>query len=149
MKIVKVPIKDLKAWKENPRTMTEKQAKDLTDSIKTFGFVDPLIVNGSKKRKNIVIGGHMRLEIAKREGYKTVPVIYIDLEEEQEKELNLRLNKNNGEWDWDKLANLDEGLLEYVGFGKDEMLRMVEFEVSTKEKCTCPDCGKKHTRKKI
>lgn len=100
----------------NPRKMTEKQVKDLSDSASRFGLVDPLIVNSNKDRKNIVIGGHQRLAIAKRIGLTEVPVVFIDLSLDKERELNLRLNKNNGEWDWDELANFDPELLKEVGF---------------------------------
>ena len=36
MKIIEVPLKKLKPAEYNPREMTEKQVKDLTESIKEF-----------------------------------------------------------------------------------------------------------------
>lgn len=96
--------------------MTKKQADDLTESIRTFGMVDPIIVNRNPARENVVIGGHQRLRVAMAEGLGSVPVVYLDLTEEQERELNLRLNNNQGQWDWDALANFDQALLEKVGF---------------------------------
>jgi hypothetical protein len=105
MKIEQVKISELKPAEYNPRLMTEKQAEDLTKSIKEFGIVDPIIVNSNPERKNIIVGGHQRINVAKQMGMTEVPVFYIDLDEKKEKELNVRLNKNNGEWDWDTLAN--------------------------------------------
>ena len=99
MNIVYVPIGDLRLSEYNPRQMTEKQAADLEASIRKFGLVDPLIVNRHPERKNVVIGGHQRLKVARACGIDTVPVVYVELDEGQEKELNLRLNKNTGEWD--------------------------------------------------
>ena len=55
---------ELIAAEYNPRQLTKEQHKDLTDSIKRFGLVDPLIVNTHKERKNILVGGHQRLKIA-------------------------------------------------------------------------------------
>ncbi len=52
----------------NPRKWNETQLATLMESLSRFGFVDPVIVNGTSSRKNIVIGGHMRLEAAKRLG---------------------------------------------------------------------------------
>lgn len=89
----------------NPREMTEKQAEDLSNSLKRFGLVDPLIVNKHKDRKNILVGGHQRLIIAKKLGHKEVPVTYVNLSLEMERELNIRLNQNSGQWDWDALGN--------------------------------------------
>lgn len=121
LKIVEVDPKSLKVAEYNPRQMTEKQVIDLTESIRRFGMVDPLIVNRHKGRENTVIGGHQRLKIAVREGFGTVPVVYVDLDEKRECELNLRLNKNLGEWDWGMLANFDEEILKDIGFSGDEL----------------------------
>jgi len=134
--------------------MTQSQADDLTNSIKRFGLVDPIIVNNHPERKMIVIGGHMRLKIAKSLGFDTVPVVFVNLDEKQEKELNLRLNRNLGEWDYDLLANFDPDLLKDVGWS-DEELKVVfnlDLEEDPKEKEVdenletekeCPSCGYK------
>ena len=113
----------------NPRELTKDQHQDLKDSITRFGFVDPLIVNTHKERKNILVGGHQRLKIAKELGYKDVPCVEVDLTPDKEKELNVRLNKNTGQWDWDALANhFDVGELLEWGFSEDE-LQFTEPEV--------------------
>lgn len=49
----------------NPRKWSTEAVEQLTESIKRFGMVDPLLVNGAEQRRNIVIGGHFRLKIAK------------------------------------------------------------------------------------
>lgn len=64
-KIVMVKVGDLKPSTYNPRTWNEETTKQLTESIQQFGLVDPLLVNGAAERKNIVIGGHFRLKVAK------------------------------------------------------------------------------------
>jgi len=120
MDIIQVKIIDLIPATYNARMMTEQQAKDLEQSIKKFGLVDPIIVNSNPERLNVVIGGHQRLKIAQQLGFAEVPVYYVDLDEQQEQELNLRLNKNTGSWDWDMLINFDESMLEAVGFDRKE-----------------------------
>ena len=116
-RIVEVPINDLRAADYNPRKWDEKATKNLTASLEVFGMVDPILANSAPKRKNIVIGGHFRLHVAKLLGWKTVPVAYISIPEiEREKELNVRLNKNTGDWDWDMLAQFEQGMLEDIGF---------------------------------
>ena len=106
----------------NPRQLTKDQYSQLKDSIVRFGIVDPLIVNVNPERKNILIGGHQRLRIARKLGYDTIPCVEVDLTYDKEKELNVRLNKNVGSWDFDSLANffdVDE-LLDW-GFEAEEL----------------------------
>jgi DNA modification methylase len=121
--IVYVPLADLNPSLYNPRTWNEDDKKNLKESITQFGIVDPLIVNGSEERKNIVIGGHFRLEILRELGYTEVPVVYLNIPDiEREKNLNLRLNKNQGEFDMELLAEFfDESFLKEVGFDSAEL----------------------------
>lgn len=122
MKIKDVPIEDLNPSEYNPRALTEKEYKDLKESLKRFDFVEPIVVNSAESRKNVVIGGHQRLIVAKEMGYKTIPVNYVKITKlEKEQELNLRLNKNLGHFDYDLLANYDEEMLVDVGFSREEL----------------------------
>lgn len=122
LKIQKVKIEELNSAPYNPRKWSKDAIVQLTRSIEEFGLVDPILVNSAPTRKNIVIGGHFRLKVAKDLSYKEVPVVYIDLPDiEKEKELNIRLNKNLGDWDWDLLAEFDQKLLDGVGFSSEEI----------------------------
>lgn len=123
MKVEFVKVSELKPSVYNPRKWDEKVITDMTESIKRFGLCDPLIVNSAEERKNIVIGGHLRLHVAsKKLGYEEVPVVYLNLPNiEKEKELNLRLNKNLGSWDEELLKAFDTSLLLDVGFTPDEL----------------------------
>lgn len=113
---------DLIMAEYNPRQLTKDQYVQLKDSIERFGLVDPLIVNKHKERKNILVGGHQRLKIAREMGVTDIPCVEVDLSLDQEKELNIRLNKNVGEWDYDSLANnFDVGELKDWGFSSDEL----------------------------
>ncbi len=117
-----VPINELKPAQYNPRKWDEATTKQLMESIKRYGLVDPIIINAAENRKNIVIGGHFRLQVAKLLGYKEIPVVYLHIPDiEKEKELNIRLNKNVGEWDLDLLAEFDENFLSEMGFGSEEL----------------------------
>ena len=106
MEIISVLRKDLKPNEKNPRKITKRELQKLVRSIKEFGFVDPIIVNKNKTRYNIIVGGHQRVEAAKKLNIKEVPVTYVDLTEEKEALLNMALNEISGEWDDDKLLNL-------------------------------------------
>ena len=101
MKIESKLVKDLNPASYNPRQISSKQYKDLKESIKKFGLVDPIIVN----KDNTVIGGHQRLKVCKELKYLEVDCVMLDLSKEEERELNIRLNKNTGDFDMDILAN--------------------------------------------
>lgn len=121
LNIVYVPVSTLKPAEYNPRKISKEALGQLKESLSRFDLVDPIIVNGASKRKNVVIGGHMRLRAAKELGHKTVPVVYVSLDIKKEKELNLRLNKNTGEWDFEKLKSFDLDLLTDVGFSDTDL----------------------------
>ncbi len=115
-------ISQIKMADYNPRKWSEKAIKDLSKSIKDFGLVDPIILNGATDRKNVCIGGHFRVKIASDLGYKEVPCVYVNITDlEKEKRLNLLLNRAIGDWDWDLLKAFDENLLADVGFESEEI----------------------------
>jgi len=122
IQIKEVDIKLLKPSEYNPRKWSKEAIEQLTESMKRFGLVDPIICNSATDRENIVIGGHFRLKIAKDLGYKTAPVVYLNIPDiEREKELNIRLNKAVGEFDLELLAEFDESFLADVGFSSEEL----------------------------
>ena len=134
LQIAQVDIDSLNPSEYNPRTATEKEVEDLKESMRRFGIPDPLIVNNAENRKNIIIGGHLRLKVAKELGKKTVPVVYVNIPDiKKEQELNLRLNKNLGHFDYDLLANFDENLLKDVGFDSAELDDVFEIDLGTPE----------------
>jgi DNA modification methylase len=67
-------IEDLKPRARNPRTHSRKQIKQLADSIKEFGFVNPVLIDG----ENRIIAGHGRVEAAKLLGMTEVPTLRVD-----------------------------------------------------------------------
>ena len=122
MKIVYVPISEIRPNEYNPKRLSPKAAKDLRESIERFGTVDPLILNSSTDRKNIIIGGHQRFSIYKSLGMKTAPCVYVNISDlKLEKELCIRLSKNVAEFDWNLLANFNETFLKDVGFESEEL----------------------------
>lgn len=125
--IVQVPIDELKPAEYNPRVWSDKARKGLTDSLSEFGFVQPIVVNAAPTRRGVIIGGNFKLDIAKRKGMKTVPVVWVNIPDlKKEKELNLRLNKNQGDFDNDLLAEFDIELLADVGWDSKELDKIFE-----------------------
>lgn len=130
MSVEEVAIDDLLPDPANPRRISDAQLEALTGSLKEYGFVQPVLARHEDKT---VIGGHQRLTAARRLGYKTVPVTYLDLTTEQARVLNLGLNKISGEWDQELLARLladlkpvEEIDLALTGFSKDELAKLLK-----------------------
>jgi len=132
MNVQQVPVDELVPADYNPRHWGDKERRDLTESIKRFGFTQPIIVNSNEKRKNIIVGGNFKHSIAQELKMETVPVFYVDLTEKQERELNLRLNKNQGAFDYDMLSDFTEEMLGDVGFSEKE-LDMIFDEVGDED----------------
>lgn len=134
LRITFVKADSLKVSEYNPRKHDEQAKEQLKASIEKYGLVDPLIVNSNQNRKNILVGGHFRLAVAKELGIKDVPVIFLDIADiEKEKELNLRLNKNVGEWDLELLKEFDLGVLMEVGFGDEDLSRIWDDSLETED----------------
>ena len=98
-----VGIDTLRPDPANPRRISDAELESLTRSIREFGFVAPVI---ARREDKVVIGGHQRLLAARRLGYKTVPVVYVDLSPEKAQLLNVALNRISGDWDKELLARL-------------------------------------------
>jgi DNA modification methylase len=133
MSIEEVPIDQLRPDPANPRRISEEELDSLERSIRQFGFVQPVL---ARREDSTVIGGHQRLLAARRLGYTSVPVTWLDLSIEQARLLNLALNKIGGSFDDQLLARLLADLqaspdidLSLSGFGEDEikdLLRSLE-----------------------
>lgn len=119
----------IKPYEKNAKKHSKKQVQQVANSIKEFGFNQPIVVD----KNNIVIVGHGRLEAAKLLGLKEVPTITVDLTEEQANAYRLADNKLN-ESDWDmklvieELKGLSESMLELTGFDSDLIIEADEMD---------------------
>jgi len=128
--VEQVPTDSLFPDPANPRRISNRDLESLTRSLHEFGFVQPVLV---RKADNVVIGGHQRLVAARRLGWKTVPVIFLDLSVEQSRLLNLALNRISGEWDQELLARMLADLrpvedidLSLSGFTEEELGKLLK-----------------------
>jgi ParB-like chromosome segregation protein Spo0J len=135
-KVVLQNINDLIEYEDNPRKNEEAVSK-VADSINTFGFKTPIVVD----EDNIILAGHTRLKAAKLLGMKKVPVhVASDLSEEQKRAYRIMDNKSGEAADWDNdllskefqnLAETDFDMM-MTGFGESEIQKLtsdiLEFE---------------------
>lgn len=134
LNIVYVPVTELKPSEYNPRKWNEDQVGALSESIRRFGLVDPILCNNAPGRENVVIGGHFRLKVAKDLGHTEMPVVFITVSDlAKEKELNVRLNKNLGEFDFNLLKDFGEEFLKDVGFSSEELDAVFDLDDVTPE----------------
>lgn len=100
-----VPLADLLLDPSNPRRHSRRQIRAIVRSIKTFGWLIPILVDAH----NRIIAGHGRYEAGRLLGLEGVPVIRAEhLTPEQAKAFMLADNRlaEGSEWDDAKLATV-------------------------------------------
>ena len=75
-KVVEIEIERLRDFKNHPfKVQADSQMKELQESIKKYGILNPLIVRPRPEGFYEIISGHRRKYAAERLGYKKIPVI--------------------------------------------------------------------------
>ena len=72
--IENLPLATLKPWARNARTHSKKQVKQIAESIRQFGFTNPVLVD----RENTILAGHGRVEAAKLLKMTNVPCVRLE-----------------------------------------------------------------------
>jgi DNA modification methylase len=136
--IENLTVASLKLDPQNPRLHDRKQIRQLANSIKTFGFNVPVLVDPELR----VIAGHGRVLACKQLGIAQIPVIRLEhLSENQARAFMIADNKltENAEWDSrllsDQFRVLSEAeidfSLEVTGFEMSEIDTFVEGATPT------------------
>ena len=124
--IKKVKTVDLIPYARNSRTHSDEQINQIAASIKEFGFLNPIIIDGD----NGIIAGHGRVMAANKLNIKELPCVDAShLSETQRRAYVIADNKLalNSDWDIEMLrVEFDElqeaGFdLELTGFSMDEI----------------------------
>ena len=111
MDIINKKISDLNPYENNSRTHSEEQITQIINSIKQFGFTNPILID----QDNNIIAGHGRLIAVKQMEWEEVPCIAVsNLTQNQLKALNFADNQIalNAGWDLAKLTTEIKGLKE-------------------------------------
>ena len=82
LKIEYVDIDKLTPFKDNTKIHTKEQIQHIANSIKDFGFNDPLGICGEN---NVILEGNGRLEAAQLLGMKELPCVRLDHMDEAER----------------------------------------------------------------
>ena len=115
-------ISDLVPYANNARTHSAEQIELLRRSLREFGFVTPVLIDGAGN----VIAGHGRIEAAKLEGIEDAPCVLVEhLTDAQRRAYILADNRLAELSDWDEVTR-DSELLRLRGEGVD--LTLTGFE---------------------
>lgn len=131
--IVTERLDALKPWSANARTHSPKQIRQIAASIETFGFTNPVLIDGERR----IIAGHGRVAAARHLGLFEVPCLRLEHMSEAQKRAYViadnRLAENAG-WDHEilaiELAALAEADLDFdigvLGFDPGEIDLIIE-----------------------
>ena len=144
-------ISELIPYANNARTHSPSQIEQLRRSLREFGFVTPVLIDGAGN----VIAGHGRIEAAKLEGIEEAPCVLVEhLTDAHRRAYILADNRLAELADWDE-ATRDSELLRLRGEGVDITLTGFEdgelvlgesteeyeaFEAKFRPKLTTDDC---------
>ena len=144
-------------WRIHPLS----QQDALKGVLEEVGWVQQVIVN---KRTGNLIDGHLRCQLAAREGAQTIPVVYVDVSEDEEALVLATLDPIGAMAATDK-QKLDE-LFQDIQSDNENIQKMIaeigakegiippDFEpvgideqgrLDEKAKVTCPECGYEFT----
>lgn len=151
MQIVIKKLADIVPYANNTKKHDETQIKNVAESIKKYGWVQPLVIDND----GTIVIGHCRALAAEKLGMEEVPCVVVsDLTEEEINALRIVDNKTNeSQWDFDLLSaelpeiDLSDFELDFnipTDFS-DDMIDDFFDEVEPKEKepkkVQCPHCG--------
>lgn len=138
LKIEYLPVGKLLRYAKNSRTHSDEQVEQLVNSIREFGFTNPVLID----EKNELIAGHGRLAAAEILEMDKVPAIRLsNLSEKQKKAYRIADNKLalNAGWNMQLLAEevkelMDDDFdIDLLGFNDAELDEMLSDEQPQEE----------------
>ena len=106
-----LPVSSLRPWAKNARIHSRKQIRQIADSIKRFGFTNPVLIDGD----NTILAGHGRVAAAETLRMSEVPCLRIETMSPAERRAYVLADNKlalNAGWDEEILAEELKGLLD-------------------------------------
>jgi DNA modification methylase len=131
-------LSKLKPASYNPRQISKTALAGLSESLKKFGYLQPIIVNIHNKQPTI-IGGHQRVKALEIQGIEEAECFVVDFDKLTEKAANIALNNQHisGEWSADLLQPLLEEmnseLPEFKVLAFDNLAEEFNFDFTSEE----------------
>ena len=145
MDIIKKPVVDLVGYDKNARTHSDQQIEEIAQSIKNFGFNDPIEIG----EDNVIISGHARLAAAIKLNMEEVPVIiHTHMTEKNRKAYVLAANRIAMSSSWDAQLLQEEMLdlhnsefdLSLTGFTDEEINDILDLDEVAENLADEDDC---------
>ena len=114
LKVVYRKVSELIPYARNARTHSDEQIERIANSIKEFGWTNPILIDG----ENGIIAGHGRILAARKLGIEKVPTIELSgLTEAQKRAYIIADNRLALDAGWDEdILKLEFAELEKEGF---------------------------------
>lgn len=139
--IQNIKLTDIRTYKNNPKLHNKAQVIKIKDSIKEFGFINPVLLDENLE----IIAGHGRVAAAQDVGMTDVPAIILShLTDAQKRAYRIADNKLTelGKWsiellnlEFSELSNLDLDFnLEITGFETAEIDMILDGDGSSNPK---------------
>jgi len=124
--VKKLKITQIEPNKTQPRQdFDEEKIAELSESIKEYGLLQPIVVKLNKNGFYTIIAGERRWRASRLAGLKEIPAVIKDVSEQTEKEITLieniqRENLNS----WEEAAGIKE-LIEDYGLTQEEVAKKI------------------------
>ena len=131
-------VGELRSNPRNSRTHSKRQIRQIADSIKAFGFVNPVLLD----RNNMIIAGHGRVRAAQLLGLAEVPTIRLqNLSADQVRAYVIADNRLAEKAGWDKSILAIE-LQNLLTIDSDFDVTITGFEIPEIDLILTPDHSK-------
>lgn len=157
LKVVEVPVNSLEPYDGNAKRHTNEQIEAVENSIREFGFRNPILVWDNEDGEPEIVAGHARAIAARNLGMETVPAIRVDdLSDAQRRALTIVDNQTTmmTGWDFDQLSyeldtlsddfNMEDfgfDMSQHEDFDPAEFFEDTESAEHKPKTVTCPHCG--------
>ena len=130
--VVAIPIKQISTNPYQPRSnFNDENIRELSESIKNLGIVQPITVRKVEDNKFQLIAGERRLRASKRIGVKTIPSFIKNSNDEQMLEIALVENIQRKYLDPIEIALSLKRLIDEVSLTQDQLSRKLGKKRST------------------
>ena len=122
----KVSVSDLVRNKYQPRkTFDEASLEELTDSIRSRGIIQPIIVRSSSGNKYEIIAGERRWLAAQRAGLHEVPVVIVEADDKKALEFGIVENVQRNDLNSIEEAEGYKRLIDEFGYDQEQVAKFI------------------------
>jgi len=123
-----VDVNTIKLDPDNPNQLNDKQMSGLAESIRQFGYLQPVIID----QNDVIVDGEHRFLIMKAQGETNIPVVRVEVQNDIERRIiRQAMNKLRGEHQLDKDVAELELIMQNDAARLESLLGINESELET------------------